>query len=97
MSGAIGLRPVGGTGRVIVRRDPDRVETAAGVVIPIVCRRHDVLGTVLAVHSGSKRPNAVRVGERVLFGKYSGTDVCWRGETVTIMPEDEIMAVIESG
>ena len=95
MSGAIDLHPVEGDGRVIVRRDPDQAQTAAGVVIPIVCRAKDTTGEVLAVHSGVVRPCQVKVGERVLFGKYAGTDIRWRGELVTIMPEAELLAVLD--
>ena len=93
------LHPIGGDGRVIVRRDPDVAQTAAGIIVPIILRKHDVTGEVVAVHSGVvrgiERAPLVRKGERVLFGKYSGTDVEHEGETLTIMPEDEILAVLE--
>jgi chaperonin GroES len=91
------IRPVGGKGRVLVRRDPDPEATRAGVVIPIVCRKKDTLGTVLEVFGNRARQPLVRKGDRVLFSRYAGTDVNWNGETVTIMPEDELLAVLEDG
>ena len=93
------LHPIGGDGRVIVRRDPDAEKSEGGVIVPIILRKHDVTGEVVAVHSGVvrgiERAPLVRKGERVLFGKYSGTDVEHEGETLTIMPEDENLAVLE--
>ena len=93
----IDLHPIGGDGRVIVRRDPDAEQSRGGIVIPIILRKHEQTGVVLAVHSGLRRPCDVKPGERVLFGKYAGTDIRWKGEIVTIMPEEELLAVLEPG
>lgn len=94
MSEYHGLQPVSGGGRIIVRREPDAV-MVNGVAIPVPCQKHSQFGVVLAVHAGVERPCQVRVGERVVFGKYAGSDIVWQGETVTIMAEEEIMAVLD--
>ena len=95
------LRPHGPTGRVIVKRDADAEATDSGIAIPVMWQRHRQTGTVVAVHSGAPLSNGrrrlceVMPGDRVLFGKYSGTDFVHEGELLTVMPESELMAVIE--
>jgi chaperonin GroES len=99
----VGFQPVGivdNLGRVLVRRDPDETEIR-GVVIPLLWRKKHTVGTVLAVHRGVMlagcvlRPCIVEPGDRVLFGKYAGTDIEWHGEKLTVMREDDLLAVIE--
>lgn len=84
--------------RVIIRRDPPETATAAGLVIPN--GEKPPSGRVVAVHR-NKPPCGVEVGQRVLFGKYSGSDI--QGASIgypelgllVIMPEDEILGVLE--
>jgi chaperonin GroES len=75
--------------------------SAGGIVIPDSATEKPIQGEVLAVgkgkilDNGDVRPLDVKVGDRVLFGKYSGTEVKISGEEVVVMREDDIMGVIE--
>jgi chaperonin GroES len=75
--------------------------TAGGIVIPDSATEKPIQGEVIAVgngkllDNGDVRPLDVQVGDRVLFGKYSGTEVKVSGEEVVVMREDDIMGVIE--
>jgi len=88
--------------RVVVRRMEEERKTAGGIVIPDSATEKPIQGEVLAVgngkllDNGDLRPLDVKVGDRVLFGKYSGTEVKIEGEEVVVMREDDIMGVIES-
>jgi len=88
--------------RVVVRRVEDERTTPGGIVIPDTAAEKPMQGEILAVgngkvqESGEVRPLDVKVGDRVLFGKYSGTEVKVEGEDVLVMREDDIMGVIES-
>ena len=87
--------------RVIVKRMEEERTSAGGIVIPDSATEKPVRGEVLAVgngklsESGDLRPLDVKVGDQVLFGKYSGTEVKVDGEDLLVMREDDIMAVIE--
>lgn len=87
--------------RVIVKRLEDERTTPGGIVIPDSAAEKPMQGEVLAVgkgkvtDSGEQRGLDVKVGDRVLFGKYSGTEVKVSGEEVLVMREDDIMGVIE--
>ncbi|MBR03292.1 MAG: co-chaperone GroES [Arenicellales bacterium] len=87
--------------RVVVRRlDEDRT-SAGGIVIPDTAAEKPMTGEILAVGNGKVQDNGeqraldVKVGDKVLFGKYSGTEVKVEGEEVLVMREDDIMGVIE--
>ncbi len=88
--------------RVVVRRVEDERKSPGGIVIPDTAAEKPMQGEVLAVgngkilDSGETRPLDVKVGDRVLFGKYSGTEVKVEGTEVVVMREDDIMGVIES-
>jgi len=88
--------------RVIVRRMEEERMTAGGIVIPDSAAEKPAQGEVLAVGKGKKldngevRPLDVKVGDKVLFGKYSGTEVKVDGEDLLVMREEDIMGVIES-
>ena len=75
--------------------------SAGGIVIPDSATEKPVRGQVLAVgngkilDNGEKRPLDISVGDTVLFGKYSGTEVKVEGEEILVMREEDIMAVIE--
>jgi chaperonin GroES len=87
--------------RVVVRRMEEERTSAGGIVIPDSATEKPIQGEVLAVgkgkilDSGEVRPLDVKFGDRVLFGKYSGTEVKVAGEEVVVMREDDIMGVIE--
>ncbi|BBL71008.1 co-chaperone GroES [Methylogaea oryzae] len=87
--------------RVIVKRLEEERMTAGGIVIPDTAKEKPMRGEVLAVGNGkilddgSVRAMAVKAGDKVLFGKYSGTEVKIDGEEVVVMREEDIMGVIE--
>ena len=87
--------------RVIVRRMEEERTTAGGIVLPGSAAEKPVQGEVLAVgkgkilESGDVRPMDLKVGDKVLFGKYSGTEVKIDGEEILVMREEDIMGVIE--
>ena len=94
------LRPL--HDRVIVKRMEEERMSAGGIVIPDSATEKPVRGEVLAVgngkilDNGEKRPLDISVGDKILFGKYSGTEVKVDGEELLVMREEDIMAVIES-
>jgi chaperonin GroES len=88
--------------RVVVRRMEEERTSAGGIVIPDSATEKPIQGEVLAVgngkvlDNGENRPLDVKVGDRVLFGKYSGTEVKLDGNEYLVMREDDIMGVIEA-
>ena len=94
------LRPL--HDRVIVKRLENETKTASGIVIPENAAEKPDQGEVLAVgngkiqEDGKQRPLDVKVGDRVLFGKYSGQTVKVDGEELLVLREDDVMAVIEA-
>ena len=88
--------------RVIVRRVKEEEKTKGGLYIPDTAKEKPVEGTVVAVgngkilEDGSVRKLDIKAGDRVLFGKYSGTEVKVEGEEHLILREDDILGVIES-
>jgi chaperonin GroES len=88
--------------RVIVKRIEDERTTPGGIVIPDSATEKPMQGEILAVgngkllDTGEQRALDVKVGDRVLFGKYSGTEVKVSGDEVLVMREDDIMGVIEA-
>jgi chaperonin GroES len=87
--------------RVIVRRMEEESKSAGGIVIPDSAAEKPSRGEVLAVgpgkfnDKGEINPLSVKVGDTVLFGKYSGTEVKLGVEELLVMREDDIMGVIE--
>ncbi len=87
--------------RVVIKRMEEERTSPGGIVIPDSATEKPVRGEVVAVgngkitDSGEVRALDVKVGDKVLFGKYSGTEVKVEGEEVLVMREDDIMAVIE--
>ena len=87
--------------RVVIRRMEEERTSSEGIVLPDSATEKTVQGEVVAVgngkvlDSGESRPLDVKVGDRVLFGKYSGTEVKIKDEDLLVMREDDIMAVIE--
>jgi chaperonin GroES len=87
--------------RVVVRRIEEERTTAGGIVIPDSAAEKPMRGEVIAVglgkhlDNGDLRALAVKVGDVVLFGKYSGTEIKLSGQELVVMREDDIMGVIE--
>jgi chaperonin GroES len=88
--------------RVVVRRVDAEEKTAGGIIIPDTAKEKPQQGEVVAVgpgardESGKLHPLDLRVGDRVLFGKWSGTEVKIDGEDLLIMKEADIMGVLEA-
>ena len=80
--------------RVVVRRKEEETTTPGGIVLPGTATEKPVQGEVLAAGHG-KILESGQVGDTVLFGKYSGTEVKVNGEEVLVMREEDIMGVIE--
>lgn len=86
--------------RVVVRRVESEEMTAGGIIIPDTAKEKPQEGEVLAVGPGARDENGklvaldVKTGDRVLFGKWSGTEVKLDGEDVLIMKESDIMGII---
>jgi chaperonin GroES len=87
--------------RVIVRRLEEERKTAGGIVIPDTAKEKPIQGEVVAagkgkiLENGEVRPLDVKVGDKVLFGKYSGTEVKVGNEELLVMREEDIMGVVE--
>ena len=87
--------------RVVVRRVEQEEKTAGGIIIPDTAKEKPMEGEVLAVGPGARsedgkiHPLDVKTGDRILFGKWSGTEVKLDGEELIVMKESDIMGVIE--
>lgn len=88
--------------RVVIRRMEEERTSAGGIVIPDSATEKPAQGEIVAVgkgkmlDNGDLRPLDVKVGDKVLFGKYGGTEVKVEGEDLLVMREDDITAVIEA-
>ena len=93
------FRPLGD--RVVVRRIDAEEKTAGGIIIPDSAKEKPMEGEVVAVGAGARSDDGnliameLNAGDRVLFGKWNGTEVKIDGEDLLIMKENEIMGVIE--
>ncbi|MBW1771437.1 MAG: co-chaperone GroES [Deltaproteobacteria bacterium] len=87
--------------RVIVMREDEEGKTKGGIIIPDTAKEKPVEGKVTAVGTGKigddgkKQPLEVKKGDRVLFGKYAGTEIQIGGVEHLIMREDDIIAIVE--
>lgn len=87
--------------RVVVRRTEEERTSPGGIVIPDTATEKPIRGEVIAVGNGKILENGeirkldLKKGDKVLFGKYSGTEVKVDGEELLVMREDDVMAVIE--
>jgi chaperonin GroES len=87
--------------RVVVRRTEEERTSPGGIVIPDTATEKPIRGEVIAVGNGKVLDNGevraleLKVGDEVLFGKYSGTEVKVDGEDLLVMREDDVMAVVE--
>jgi chaperonin GroES len=88
--------------RVILKRLAEDEKTAGGIIIPDTAKEKPQQGEVLAVgpgavmNDGKLRPMQLKVGDKVLFGKWSATEVKVAGEDLLVMKEDEVIAVINA-
>ncbi|AMN54818.1 MULTISPECIES: co-chaperone GroES [Stappiaceae] len=86
--------------RVVVRRVDSEAKTAGGIIIPDTAKEKPQEGEIIAIGTGARKDNGeivpldVKAGDRVLFGKWSGTEVKIDGEDLLIMKESDIMGVI---
>lgn len=87
--------------RVLVRRVENEMKTAGGIIIPDTAQEKPSEGEVIAVGSGNKAndgkvtPLDVKAGDKVLFGKWSGTEIKVNGEELLIMKESDILGIVE--
>jgi chaperonin GroES len=87
--------------RVVVKRIDEELKTKGGIIIPDTAKEKPMQGEVLAVGPGARGedgkliPMGVSVGDRVLFGKWSGTEVKLDGDELLIMKESDIMGVLD--
>ncbi|MBO9589351.1 co-chaperone GroES [Devosia sp.] len=96
----MGFRPL--HDRVVVRRVDSEEKTKGGIIIPDTAKEKPSEGIIVSVGPGARDENGkvaaldVKAGDRVLFGKWSGTEVKLNGEDLIIMKESDIMGVIEA-
>jgi|SRR6056297_37115 len=89
--------------RVLVRRVESEEKTAGGLIIPETAKEKPQQGEIVAVGDGARKENgeliemAVKAGDTVLFGKWSGTEVTIEGEELLIMKESDILGIIDAG
>jgi len=87
--------------RVVIKRMEEERTTSGGIVIPDTAAEKPIRGEVIAVgkgkilENGEVRPLDVKEGDKVLFGKYAGTEIKVEGEDLLVMREEDIMGVIE--
>ena len=95
----MGFRPL--HDRVVIRRVEAEEKTTGGIIIPDTAKEKPMEGEVVAVGPGARdetgkvQPLDVKSGDRVLFGKWSGTEVKLDGEDLVIMKESDIMGIVE--
>ncbi|WP_185877758.1 co-chaperone GroES [Blattabacterium cuenoti] len=81
--------------RVLVQPDPAETKTSSGIIIPDTAKEKPQKGTIVAVGTGKKNePMILKEGDRILYGKYSGTELKWEGEEYLIMRESDVIAII---
>ena len=89
--------------RVLVRRVESEAKTAGGLIIPDTAKEKPQEGEVVAIGDGARKDSgeliamAVKAGDRILFGKWSGTEVKIDGEDMLIMKESDILGIVEGG
>jgi chaperonin GroES len=88
--------------RLIVKREAEERKSPGGIVIPDTATEKPTFGKVLAVgkgkilENGELRAPDVKAGDKILFGKYSGTEVKVDGEELVVMREEDVMAIVEA-
>lgn len=81
--------------RVVIRPDEAEKKTASGIIIPDSAKEKPLEGEIIFCGEGfGDEDMEVKVGDKVAFGKYAGSDIDWKGETYRIMRETDILAII---
>ncbi len=94
----IGVRPL--HDRVLVRRTPEETKTAGGIIIPDTAKEKPQRGEIVATgkgrvtEEGKVTPLDVKVGDKILFGKYSGTELKLNGDEYLMMKEEDILGIM---
>ncbi|MFI5001565.1 MAG: co-chaperone GroES [Reyranellales bacterium] len=89
--------------RVVIRRVEEEGKTTGGIIIPDTAKEKPMEGEIIAVGPGARDeagkliPLDVKKGDRILFGKWSGTEIKLDGEDLLIMKEEDVMGVVEGG
>jgi chaperonin GroES len=89
--------------RIIVERLEEETKTAGGIIIPDTAKEKPQQGKVIAAGKGKKTedgkvlPLDVKVGDKILFGKYAGTEIKIEGQEFLMMREDDVLGVVEGG
>ncbi|GLI33179.1 co-chaperone GroES [Desulforhabdus amnigena] len=87
--------------RIVVKRMEEEEKTAGGIIIPDTAKEKPQQGKVMAVgegkftENGNRTPLSVKEGDRILFGKYAGTEIKVEGEEFLIMREDDVLAIVQ--
>jgi len=87
--------------RVIVKREDEEEKTKGGIIIPDTAKEKPVEGKIVAIGEGKLQDDGKRLtldvkeGDRILFGKYAGTEITFEGEEYLIMREEDIIAIIK--
>ncbi len=87
--------------RILVKRIEEEEKTKGGIIIPDAAKEKPQEGRVIAVgdgkllDNGTKAPLTVKVGDKILFGKYAGTEIKIEGEEHLILREDDVLAIVE--
>jgi chaperonin GroES len=95
----VNIRPL--HDRVVVKREAEERKSAGGILIPDTASEKPTFGKVIAIGNGKVLENGqirtldVKVGDRVLFGKYSGTEVKVDNQDIVVMREDDVMAIVD--
>lgn len=90
----INIKPL--ADRVLIKPDTAESKTAFGIIIPDTAKEKPQQGTVIAVGIGKKNDTlSIKTGDKVLYGKYSGTELKYEGEEYMIMRESDILAIIQ--
>ena len=90
----MGIRPLGD--RVVIRKMEAEEKTQGGLILTSSAKEHPQEAEVVAVGPGTKdEPMELKVGDKVVFSKYGGTEIKYQGEEYTIMHQSEILAVME--
>ncbi|HHJ09688.1 MAG: co-chaperone GroES [Bacteroidetes bacterium] len=88
----VNIKPLGD--RVVIEPAQAEEKTASGIIIPDTAKEKPQKGTVVAVSESEENPLTVKIGDKVLYGKYAGTELTIDGNDYLIMKEEEILAVI---
>jgi len=89
--------------RLIVKREAEERKSAGGIVIPDTATEKPIFGKEIALGKGKRLDNGesraldVKAGDKILFGKYSGTEVKVDGDELLVMREEDVMAIVEAG